>query len=910
MESSREILFSDVATAASARAPHLPELVLRFLAQPELGPNEPELPPEEPDRTPPVPADAWNLPRLKRALAPYALQGKTATERKLLRREAFDGTLSAPNPPPRLLLADLLIELYEAGDEPGHSALLEIFGKAPLVYGAWKAMKKIMKLAEARFDSAMFGVLAHRFDSARAGEEGGEISTATLVYLKRRAWRFLRKLGRVLPELYPAFAVEVLRHYGPGFAFSQSWVANQIWGHQALIGKGRNHLRGPPAKLEQRYLDEALKKSAAPLLFLLESCQHDDVAAFAIRSLERDFPAELAKVNPESLARLGARPLVPIQDFVLKVLLETPDFHQSRLEGLRLKDMVLGWLSSRSSGARKYALEYARSYAKDLPKEDLAQLLWSEDRDVRSFAVAQLSAMDPRALGLPLLVSMLETSDGAAFASKVILERFTPADLDLESYLTLMSGGNTQRKLVLDFYNAHKQKVPAALLEALIDDPRCPPWVRNQALSTLSKYPGAEIGFAWAKGALMRPATRGSIEQWLRAGTFKSPILDIEWMKGLVLKPSFRELALSVLVGQDWVPKEALGLPWLLDLARHPDVSVQGFAKQYVLHHFAPNDFAEGGKSGADRLWALATSKAEPEAVRRFAGEILCAHHPDLATEKKAGVEPKLGHEAYASAKVSPLFASELADVRELAARIAAEELVRWGDRELLYTLAESPHKEARRLAEKLLLSIGDGAADAARTPPLEWLNSARVFSLAESSHKGTRELAVSLIRRHYARLGGPEKLLWLMEGPDREVRLFAVRLLWEKHRPQVPAAGFRPKKLKGSPEREAPLPPLQGAGDALRHFMRTTLLGLPPGRMERRDADALADRALPSSVAKSRLIEVVRDMAIEDAEFAALVEPVLSEMSHSAAKGEWQASVAALARIRAHAKSRAKPLS
>ena len=26
---------------------------------------------------------------------------------------------------------------------------------------------------------------------------------------------------------------------------------------------------------------------------------------------------------------------------VLKVLLETPDFHQSRLEGLKLKDMVL-----------------------------------------------------------------------------------------------------------------------------------------------------------------------------------------------------------------------------------------------------------------------------------------------------------------------------------------------------------------------------------------------------------------------------------------------------------------------------------------------------------------------------------------------------------------------------------------
>ena len=76
-------------------------------------------------------------------------------------------------------------------------------------------------------------------------------------------------------------------------------------------------------------------------------------------------------------------------------------------------------------------------------------------------------------------------------------------------------------------------------------------------------------------------------------------------------------------------------------------------------------------------------------------------------------------------------------------------------------------------------------------------------------------------------------------------------------------------------------------------------MLGLPPGRMERRDADSLADRALPASVAKARLIEVVRDMAVEDTAFAALVTPVLEEMSSSAAQGEWQSSVAALARIR-----------
>jgi hypothetical protein len=56
-----------------------------------------------------------------------------------------------------------------------------------------------------------------------------------------------------------------------------------------------------------------------------------------------------------------------------------------------------------------------------------------------------------------------------------------------------------------------------------------------------------------------------------------------------------------------------------------------------------------------------------------------------------------------------------------------------------------------------------------------------------------TREVAVELIRRHYARLGGPERLAWLMESADREVGLFAVRLPWEKHRPTHLPEGWRP---------------------------------------------------------------------------------------------------------------------
>jgi hypothetical protein len=70
---------------------------------------------------------------------------------------------------------------------------------------------------------------------------------------------------------------------------------------------------------------------------------------------------------------------------------------------------------------------------------------------------------------------------------------------------------------------------------------------------------------------------------------------------------------------------------------------------------------------------------------------------------------------------------------------------------------------------------------------------------------------------------------------------------------------------------------------------------------MERRDGgDNAPERPLPSSAAKRRLIDVVRDMACEDLAFAGVVLPVLEEFLSSAAKGEWHGCVAALARMRA----------
>ncbi|MDS4041927.1 MAG: hypothetical protein RKP20_12205, partial [Candidatus Competibacter sp.] len=197
-------------------------------------------------------------------------------------------------------------------------------------------------------------------------------------------------------------------------------------------------------------------------------------------------------------------------------------------------------------------------------------------------------------------------------------------------------------------------------------------------------------------------------------------------------------------------------------------------------------------------------------------------------------------------------------------------------------------HREPRAFAIEQLLRLGETTVEPAL--PLDWLLPERVFQLAESRHKITRETALTLIRRHQEQLGDPARLAWLMESPHREVGLFTVRLLWERQRRKFAPTAKAAETQPGAPAEE------------LRQFLRKTLFGLPPGRMERRELDAeqaAPERPWPASVGKRRLIEAIKTLALEDAAFAELATPVLTEFRHSRAKNEWQHCVAALVQIR-----------
>lgn len=910
----REVTYEDITRAVDNRDPQLAGLVAHYLNLPDPPEDRPE--DAEQSEARPLSQDAWTLQKLRTTLAPYSLWGKSAEEIKNIRTDAWESLLAAAHPPPRLKLGDLLISIYERGEQSDRAALVEIFKTAKMGWGIWKAAKRIYKLAEQRHDAELFGVLAWRFDVyVRTPNNWAEISPATSTYMRRRAWRYLRNLGHAVPELYPQFAVQVMRHYERDFTLYNCWIISQIWNHKEMIGQRSPGWQSqPPEKLDNRAFDDAWKISPEPLLRLIEDSENDGVLRFATRSLEKDFPESLRSVDPAWLARLGKKPAGSVHEFVVSLLERSPEFHQSKLAGLGLHHMVLDLLGSPSEKAAKYAIEYANAHGGAIGAERLVQLLHSGTGPAQRFAQARLEKLSAKDIGLAGLIKLLATQ-ARTFAAKKLEEGFTPSDLTPELYLDVLTGDWQQRRWVEEFFTKHKQQPSAELLKYVIESPRAGYWDKNGAFERLGQLPAAKIGIDWIKQKLLDPEFSDRVAVWFDRGLIKGDDLDVEWLKGLVSNARLRGVVLRTLGNTKLVAPQRLGLPWLLTMARQPDPEIFNFARSHLLEHFepqdyAPKDHAQAGseQAGLERLWAMATGKQEPEAVRKVAQTYLLFHHPGIGPDRDDPLhrvlKPKLNASHYPIERVRESLFDPRPDVRRFAAEIGRRELVRWGDRELVYKLAASEYREPRKIGSEVLLEIGE-VDELEPVAPLDWLVPARVFALAESSVKASREVASALIRRHYHRLGGATKLAWLMESPDREVRIFAVRLLWEQHRPLTIPPSWQPKKGPGvgrppaqltGPEADARFE----SGEELRQFLRTVLFGLPPGRMERREPiEGLPTRRLSASEGKRRLIEVVRDLAIENAEFATIAVSVLDEFMHSHARGEWQGCVAALARIR-----------
>ncbi|QSQ11837.1 hypothetical protein [Myxococcus landrumensis] len=898
MSTSDALNAADLERLAQAESPDLADAVLAFLEQPEPTP--------EPGKAPPK--GAFTFTKLRSTLSQSWFQGGVK-QRRAYSHAAWQRFLAQKDlpMPARFALADLLVSLYERKTEASRAILIDIARRADLKFGLWGGLKRIYKRAEADHDAEMFGVLAWRFDVERRRAHAHEVSTGTLHYLRLRAWRYLRHLGAAVPELYPQFAVEVLRHYDEDTSWSSLWVAHHIWAHDSKKYTTRAFPIQPPTDLvKHRAFSDAWKRSPDALMRLLDTCLSDPAARFAIQGLRKDFPEALRKVTPAWLDRLARRPLASAHDFLVETLQGSPEFHQGKLRELGLHEAVLALLMSPSGKARTYAIEYARAHAPDMPTERLMMLVADGANDVKSFAAALLEKRNPRDLGIELLGRLLSYKPTAAFASKSLEQSFDRAELSA-SFLRDMYLGTHEQLTWAKGFVASKYpgtEMPVAFWKDLLEDPRLeedPDPVEDLAVKALSAYTPAAIGPEWLLDKTAHRRIGNTVARWLnRADSL--PGLDVEKVKGLVFSAKHRHVALTLLGNRKLFTARQLTVPWLLALARRADPTLHDFAHRYLLENVAPADFSDTGDAaaGLERLFELALGAKQPVPVRTFAQTYLRCHHPTIGAEqpesKSYDIKPRAPRKSYTPEKLWPALFDTRDDVRRFALTIARAELRAWGWHTRVYELADSDAKEIRNLAYDALLRAGEEGADARHVLHPEELDSVKVFSLTESTKRSTREVAVELIRRHYARLGGAERLAWLMQSADREVGLFAVRLLWEKHRPTHLPEGWKPSGAKEAPS--------AGGGErftdvaALRDFLRKMLFGLPPGRAkEAREGEV--QKRLSASEAKRRVIELVRDLGLEDENFARVVAPVLEEFTGSMAKGEWQSCLASLVQLR-----------
>jgi len=867
MTRTRELRWSDLEHAAACRDPQFPQLVIDYVEQDDPPENQAEDAPAAAVAPPPLPADAWTLKRLRKAVDPGTLASQPEGEHRHARTAAWAALLGAPFPPPRLRLGALLIDMYDAGDTAGRAMLKAIFAEARLGFGLWRAFKGIYKRAEANHDAEMFGVLAWRIDAlGQTKLRGEEISLRTRIYLKRRAWRFLRELGKAVPEAYPQFAVAVLRQYPRSASFASAWVAGHVWGHKQLLRLGQGGVSRPSEKMSQWAFPKAWKARPEPLLRLLEDAQADEVCAFAIIGLRTAFADRIATLEPAWLARLGEKTLPSVHDFVASVLRESPRFPPARLRELGLHELALALLRSPSEAARRYAIEYARAHVPEFSLAQLVELATCPHADTQAFAVERLERVRGSELGIDRLIALLGSAGASALARQKFQTSFDASALTAEHFVALSLGNRAQQQLLDTLYG--KAEPPAPFLVALLEDKRLPGWQRARVLTRLGKLPAAEIGLPWIRAALERRDLSEAVCGWLREGKLRGDDVDVEWLTTVALRPRLRSTAIAVLHDPALVAPHRLDVDWLLAMLRHSDAELSGFAREHLLQHFGPP------RLSVDTLWRLAV--AESDAERGFAAAFLRLHHPELGPTQSefpgTEIATFLPADGYSATRVLPLFDDARPDVRRLAQDIGRYEVLRWDDPSILYRLAMSRHREARTFGGECLLRIGQEDRGELPALPVSWLEGDAVFGLAEAGEKATREVALTLLRRHFDAVGGIDRLAWLMESPDREVRLFAVRQLWTMRDSSAP--------------------------EALSAFLRTVLFGLPPGRVERREQSE-SDRLLAASAAKRRLVEVVRDFGVESRDFAQSVLPVLESFGTSQARGEREACVCAIATLR-----------
>ena len=338
---------------------------------------------------------------------------------------------------------------------------------------------------------------------------------------------------------------------------------------------------------------------------------------------------------------------------------------------------------------------------------------------------------------------------------------------------------------------------------------------------------------------------------------------------------------------------------------------------------FSEDDVHEG----CTTLWEMMTkAEKEDDPLARFARTYIRHHHPEIClkeTDRPVDPGAEIPDSFLTFEQVAPLFSEDRLTLRRLALELAEYEFARWQPPiEGIVAMCETPHAEVRDFVAKALTCEDLPENRKFRLDP-EVLTPEAVYSFCESRDSKTRGLGMMLIGRH-ARLQLPEELFRLTESPDGRVRGFVIRTFWSLYRDRGISDDWQPTYFQtkstvgtkkkpltqkeidakigpGPPDRppEMPAEHLQ-----IQDLLRRVLFELPPGPPPKSAKSAADDlvklKPLPARASKLNLVVTIRDLAIEDKEFAEVVLPVLTEFMDSRGKSEQAACIVAVTRIKA----------
>lgn len=554
-----------------------------------------------------IKAGAQSYDQLLTALRPWTLRRSVRTHheakggrfsvgslnRQLLResiREVhqaqWDTLAGSKSPiPERLLLHEVLMELWESDEAFDRESLLEVLRYIPLKWGPWKAIRAIFKASIRKRDWEVFGIICARVEIDRlTGREGAgaprvpfnvswnhsarDVSARTLSYLQRYAWRVLRHIAQNQPSLYPEVAAQVLKAYPAHlgtYQLTTSWIYNHILFHQAP-GYARKR-RSYSAERFYHYASDYYTHRAypdlwkiriEPLLGLLEVATHTGVMRFTTEALLKDFRDHLKTLDASWVTRVASHKRETLDGFLVTWFRELCPYTQAEYSSHGLHRPLLTLLWSSHKEMSEYALTYFKAHPDALAilvtVEQLMGFAQSERASLRALAESLLDPQTGRyTLTLDQWTTLLCRRHSHRFAGEVIKKIFSSKDLSFGWFarcindelddasrfaMDLLKDSNYQPEegdLFLFYWEllqpkTWRSKVSAIAFEGLEqqkDDQRL-----------LSRLSSAQL---WS--LLLHPEREGArvLKTWVKNGWLSPVCFTVDHLKKLLLQEQWSE---------------------------------------------------------------------------------------------------------------------------------------------------------------------------------------------------------------------------------------------------------------------------------------------------------------------------------------------------------------------------------